>query len=69
MNHEIAEIRKALAQNPPTAGSFEDRRARWELLFRKICPVPPDTATAAIMAGGPSGEWVTGQTFVVNGGR
>jgi len=59
MNSEIAEIRKALAQSPPTAGSFEDRRARWEPLFHKICPVPPRTATASIAAGGPSGEWVT----------
>jgi monoterpene epsilon-lactone hydrolase len=58
MNHEIAEIRKALAQNPPTAGSFEDRRERWEPLFRKICPVPPGTTTASIAAGGPRGEWV-----------
>ena len=40
MNREITEIRKALAQNPPTAGSFEERRARWEPLFHKICPVP-----------------------------
>jgi epsilon-lactone hydrolase len=59
MNHEIAEIRKALAQNPPTAGSFEDRRARWEPLFHKICPIPPGTSTAPIPSGGPLGEWVT----------
>lgn len=59
MNSEIAEIRKALAQNPPTAGSFEDRRARWEPLFRKICPIPTGTLAASIAAGGPRGEWVT----------
>ena len=59
MNSEIAAIRKAIAQNPPTAGSFEDRRARWEPLFHKICPVPPRTAIAPIAAGGPRGEWVT----------
>jgi monoterpene epsilon-lactone hydrolase len=59
MNHEIAEIRKALAQNPPTAGSFEDRRARWEPLFHKICAIPPGTSTAPIPSGGPPGEWVT----------
>jgi epsilon-lactone hydrolase len=59
MNSEIAEIRKALAQNPPTAGSFEERRARWKPLFHKICPVPAGTATASIAVGGPRGEWVT----------
>jgi epsilon-lactone hydrolase len=59
MNHEIAEIRKALAQNPPTAGSFEDRRVRWEPLFHRICPIPPGTRTAPIPSGGPLGEWVT----------
>ena len=59
MNQEIIEIRKALAQSPPTAGSFEERRARWEPLFHKICPVPPGTGTAPIAAGGPRGEWVT----------
>jgi epsilon-lactone hydrolase len=59
MNSEIAEIRKAIAQNPPTAGSFEDRRARWEPLFHKICPIPAGTAVASIAAGGPRGEWVT----------
>jgi|SRR5579862_2130867 len=59
MNSEIAEIRKTIAQSPPTAGSFEDRRARWEPLFHKICPVPAGTTVAAITAGGPRGEWVT----------
>src|SRR5580704_645025 len=59
MNREIAEIRKIIAQAPPTAGSFEDRRARWEPLFHKICPVPAGTAVAPIAPGGPRGEWVT----------
>jgi epsilon-lactone hydrolase len=59
VNSEIAEIRKAIAQNPPTEGSFEDRRARWEPLFRKICPIPTGTLVASIAAGGPRGEWVT----------
>src|SRR4029079_8445387 len=59
MNREIAAIRKAVAENPPTAGSFEDRRARWEPLFHKICPIPAGTRTAPIPSGGPRGEWVT----------
>jgi acetyl esterase/lipase len=59
MNSEIAEIRKALAQNPPTAGSFEERRARWEPLFRRICPVPEGTVTEPLPDGGPRGEWVS----------
>jgi epsilon-lactone hydrolase len=59
MNSEIAEIRKALAEQPPTAGSFEDRRARWEPLFRKICPVPPGTLATPLARGEPRGEWVT----------
>ena len=49
MNSEIAEIRKAIAQNPPTAGSFEDRRARWEPLFRKICPIPTGTSLNSLL--------------------
>lgn len=59
MNSEIAAIRKAVAENPPTAGSFEDRRARWEPLFHKICPIPAGTMVAPIAPGGPRGEWVT----------
>jgi monoterpene epsilon-lactone hydrolase len=58
MNSEMAEIRKALAQQPPTAGSFEDRRARWEPLFQKICPVPPGTVATPLAPGEPRGEWV-----------
>jgi len=59
MNSEIAEIRKAIAQNPPTAVSFEDRRARWEPLFHKICPIQAVTVVAPVASGGPRGEWVT----------
>ncbi|MFL6795946.1 MAG: alpha/beta hydrolase [Xanthobacteraceae bacterium] len=59
MNSEIAAIRKALAQNPPTAGSFADRRLRWEPLFHKICPIPAGTEVRSIAAGGPAGEWVS----------
>jgi monoterpene epsilon-lactone hydrolase len=58
MNSEIAAIRKAVAENPPTAGSFADRRARWEPLFHKICPIPDGTVVTPIAAGGPRGEWV-----------
>lgn len=58
MNSEIAEIRKIIAQSPPTAGSFEDRRARWEPLFHKICPIPAGTVVGSIVPGGPRGEWV-----------
>ena len=61
MNSEIAEIRKALALQPPTAGSFEDRRARWEPLFHKICPIPPGTVATALKPGEPRGEWVTAE--------
>ena len=59
MNSEIAAIRKAVAENPPTAGTFEDRRARWEPLFHKICPIPAGTVVTPIAPGGPHGEWVT----------
>jgi monoterpene epsilon-lactone hydrolase len=59
MNSEIAEIRKALAREPPTAGSFEDRRARWEPLFQKICPVPSGTVATPLEGGEPRGEWVS----------
>jgi monoterpene epsilon-lactone hydrolase len=59
MNSEIAAIRKVIAKTPPTAGSFEDRRVRWEPLFHKICPIPAGTVVAPIAPGGPHGEWVT----------
>ena len=59
MNSEIAEIRKQLAQQPPTAGSFEERRVRWEPLFHKICPIPQGTTATPLKPGEPRGEWVT----------
>lgn len=49
-----------LAQNPPTGGSFEDRRARWEPLFTRICPTPAGTLATPVEASGPRGEWVRG---------
>jgi len=55
----IQEIRAMLAANPPTAGTFADRRARWETLYNKICPVPDGTRTAPLAAG-LAGEWVWG---------
>ena len=59
MNSEIAQIKKDMAESPPTAGSFEDRRARWESLYHEICPIPAGTVVTPIALGGPRGEWVT----------
>jgi acetyl esterase/lipase len=55
----IQEIRAMLAANPPTAGSFADRRARWEAVYNKICPVPQGTGHDPLPAG-LAGEWVWG---------
>jgi acetyl esterase/lipase len=59
MNSEIAQIKKDMAESPPTAGSFEDRRARWESRYHEICPIPAGTVVTPIALGGPRGEWVT----------
>jgi epsilon-lactone hydrolase len=58
---EIAAIRAMLAANPPTAGSFEDRRQRWEPLYARICPVPAGTKATPLTAPGLKGEWVTAE--------
>ena len=55
MSPEIAAIRAQLAKRPPTAGSFEERRARWEAQFTAICPPLPG---AVARREGASGEWV-----------
>lgn len=57
---EIAAIREMLARNPPTAGTFQDRRDRWEPLYSRLCPKPDGTSVEPIAAPGPVGEWVFG---------
>lgn len=54
----MAEIRAMLASNPPTGGTFQDRRGRWEDVYTRICPVPEGTRTERIDAAGIDGEWV-----------
>ena len=58
MNPEIAAIREMLTANPPTAGSFAERRQRWEPLYARICPVPPGTLAEPLPAAAGKGEWV-----------
>lgn len=58
MNQEMAQIREMLAANPPTAGSFEERRKRWEPLYARICPVPAGTIAEPLPAAAGHGEWV-----------
>ena len=57
---EMAAIRAMLAQAPPTAGSFEERRARWEPTFAHMCPTPAGTSTETLEAPRARGEWVHG---------
>ena len=45
----MAEIRAMLASNPPTGGTFQDRRGRWEDVYTRICPVPEGTRTERMM--------------------
>jgi hypothetical protein len=59
-DNPIAEIRAMLAQRPPTAGSFEDRRSRWEPLYTSICPVLPGTWMQPVDVAGLRAEWVCG---------
>ena len=56
----IAEVKAMLRTNPPTAGSFQDRRARWEEVYTRICPVPEGTTATPIGAVRIAGEWVCG---------
>jgi len=59
-DNSMAEIRAMLAQRPPTAGSFEDRRSRWEPLYTSICPVLTGTRIEPVDAAGLRAEWVCG---------
>jgi epsilon-lactone hydrolase len=58
MNQEMAAIREMLAATPPTAGTFEERRKRWEPLYARICPVPAGTVAEPLPAAAGMGEWV-----------
>lgn len=55
----IDEVRARLKATPPTAGSFQERRDRWEALFTALCPTPDGTVVEPLPA--PlQGEWVRG---------
>ncbi len=54
----MADIRAMLASNPPTGGTFQERRFRWEEVYTRICPVPAGTTTELIAETGIEGEWV-----------
>ena len=56
----MAGIRAMLAANPPTGGTFQERRGRWEEVYTRISPVPHGTVTAPTGAHGIDGEWVSG---------
>jgi acetyl esterase/lipase len=55
----LAALRAMLAQRPPTAGSFADRRARWETVYAGWCPPLAGTATEPVEIPGLRAEWVT----------
>jgi acetyl esterase/lipase len=48
-----------LAQRPPTAGTFADRRARWEEVYTGWCPALPGTIAEPVEIPGLRAEWVT----------
>lgn len=54
-----------LAKRPPTAGSFQERRARWQAQFTSICPPLPNAVIEPL----ERGEWVSlpdaGQKYVI----
>ncbi len=56
----MADIRAMLVANPPTGGTFQDRRDRWEEVYTRICPVPEGTTTEPIAGPRMDGEWVRG---------
>lgn len=55
----MAELRAMLAQRPPTAGSFADRRARWEEVYTGWCPVLAGARAEPLAIDGLRAEWVT----------
>jgi acetyl esterase/lipase len=56
---EMADIRAMLAQRPPTAGTFAERRARWEEVYTGWCPVLDGTRNEPFAIDGLRAEWVT----------
>jgi acetyl esterase/lipase len=57
-SEQLIEIRAELAKRPPTQGTFAERRARWEPLYTKICPIIADTVTQPAGIPGLRAEWV-----------
>jgi acetyl esterase/lipase len=55
----LADLRAMLAQRPPTAGTFADRRARWEEVYTGWCPALPGTIAEPVEMPGLRAEWVT----------
>ena len=55
----LVELRAMLAQRPPTAGTFAERRARWEQVYTGWCPVLPGTTAEPVDVAGLRAEWVT----------
>ena len=57
--HEhLTALRAMLAQRPPTAGSFADRRARWEEIYTGWCPPLDGTRVEPFIVEGLRAEWV-----------
>jgi epsilon-lactone hydrolase len=54
----LADLRAMLAQRPPTAGTFADRRARWEEVYTGWCPALPGTIAESVEIPGLRAEWV-----------
>jgi len=55
---QLAELRAMLAQRPPTAGTFAERRARWEEVYTGWCPPLPGTIAEPVEVAGLRAEWV-----------
>ncbi|HXP77935.1 MAG TPA: alpha/beta hydrolase [Stellaceae bacterium] len=67
MDEAIGELRAMLARARPTAGTFEQRRARWTTTFQAYCPVPAGTSVTPWQDADVGGEWVIAHG--VGGGR